>query len=300
METNPELSEQIRRLLQINYEPILQRVKENTKTEYIKIRTKLETNRIPITSSKFGSYPYWPNDRSDYPKSSTGIPLTLLAQINLSDLPQNNVFPDNGLLQFYIWNLADWGNYEVIFHETYDKPLTPYLNTLPTSFMPDSVTITKESGEKMTVPNLFWGESGMFPISGRLKLEFSKEYDYVNITENCFYSEVIKAANELGIYIPNEYYISNNLPEKFYNEFYEFSGGHKLLGHPCFVQNDYREEGNKDILLLQIDSAWHDTGETSEQDFISFGDAGTAGFFINPDDLKNLDFSNVYYDWQCG
>ena len=69
--------------------------------------------------------------------------------------------------------------------------------------------------------------------------------------------------------------------------------GHKLLGYPAFTQSDPREYhkkyGKYDTLLLQIDT----------DDGIMWGDSGVANFFINKDDLKNMNFSSVLYNWDC-
>ena len=32
---------------------------------------------------------------------------------------------------------------------------------------------------------------------------------------------------------------------------------------------------------------------------IMWGDMGIANFFINKEDLSKLDFSNVFYNWDC-
>ena len=71
--------------------------------------------------------------------------------------------------------------------------------------------------------------------------------------------------------------------------------GHKILGYPFFTQWDPREDDemykNKkyDTLLLQIDSV----GD------ILWGDSGVGNFFINEEDLKNKNFNNVMYTWDC-
>lgn len=273
---------------------ILQKLKENTKTECINIKTKISSEQLSTTCSKFGGVPYWPNNRSDYPKTDKGIPLTMLAQINFSELPQNNVFPDKGLLQFYIWNAVDMSNYKVVFHEDCDRPLHPATKSLPTSLMKESVTITWVGRVHSVVTNPIWGEPG-FPLTGEMAIEFTKGYNFVNITENCFDTEFIKAAKQLNVPISDNFDVYPFPDDDECND----GGGHKLLGRPYFVQYDYREGNNKnDILLFQIDSV----SVTSEEDrchHIILGDSGTAGFFIEPDDLKKLDFSNVFYEWQC-
>ena len=36
-----------------------------------------------------------------------------------------------------------------------------------------------------------------------------------------------------------------------------------------------------------------------ENGYIMWGDCGGCNFFINKDKLKNLDFSDVLYNWDC-
>jgi len=289
-------------------ERLVLRVKENTKTECIKIKTKIcDDPRLPLTRSKFGGHPYWPNNKP-YPKAEHGIPLTMLAQINLSELPENDTFPNKGLLQFFIWNAANEKNYKVIYHEDYSAPVSRYLFTspktsvadaIPNSCMPETVKITKASGEKVVIPNIFWGKDG-FPVKGVLNLEFSKGYDFVNPTENCFEAEFVKAAKQLNIPIPDNFDVCTDLPDEIRDRFYEYGVGHKLLGRPYFIQCDYREgDSENNILLFQMDSACSDSDEMDEAHNIVFGDSGIAGFFMTKEELRKLDFSHVYYEWEC-
>ena len=64
--------------------------------------------------------------------------------------------------------------------------------------------------------------------------------------------------------------------------------GHHLLGYPYFTQEDPRE-GLYKTLLFQMDS---DNG-------ILWGDAGVGNFFIDLEKLKQRDFSDVFYTWDC-
>ncbi|MGN1033047.1 MAG: DUF1963 domain-containing protein, partial [Intestinibacter sp.] len=87
------------------------------------------------------------------------------------------------------------------------------------------------------------------------------------------------------------------------DDFYEFleeynSGdGIKIGGYPFFTQEDPREYdyGGYNTLLLQIDSIDDD----DEDIHIMWGDSGVGNFFISAEDLKNRDFSNVLYNWDC-
>lgn len=280
---------------------VLQQVKENTRTDCIDIKTKICRYRLPITCSKFGGFPYWPKDKLDtYPVSDRGLALTLLAQINLADLPENDVFPKQGMLQFFLYDLMDVDNYKVVLHENITEP-ADFIGgkpAIPTSLTPNEAEITLPSGEKKIASNSWWGKE--FPITGEFALEFSKRDDFVNPTEARFNAEFDKAAEQLGISIPDGFDAEADLSNEIINSFYEYGGGHKLLGRPCFVQGDirYQDDVTK-MLLFQIDSAWPQSGREDDCHFINFGDAGTAGFFIEKDDLAQLNFSNVIYDWQC-
>ncbi|MFP3813195.1 DUF1963 domain-containing protein, partial [Bacillus sp. SIMBA_005] len=69
--------------------------------------------------------------------------------------------------------------------------------------------------------------------------------------------------------------------------------GHKIGGYPFFTQDDPRAYGDYNdstTLLLQIDS---------EGDHILWGDCGVGNFFITEEELKNKDFSQVVYNWDC-
>ena len=194
-----------------NIKRILNCVKENTRTECIRIRTKVSKKPLPLTASKFGGTPYWP-DINTYPiANKKKVFMTLLAQINFSDLPENTVFPNKGLLQFFLLD-NDWPTeYRVVFHKEIDESVAPlpcfHEGTLdwskktndyiPTTLMKDTVVVKKPTGEKITMDfhgkDFFWGEAG-FPVQGELALDFSLEYDYANMTEDCFENEIRKAA----------------------------------------------------------------------------------------------------------
>lgn len=48
------------------------------------------------------------------------------------------------------------------------------------------------------------------------------------------------------------------------------------------------------MLLFQLDSDYHDS-----EDRVLWGDCGIGNFFINREKLKNCDFSDVIYNWDC-
>lgn len=70
--------------------------------------------------------------------------------------------------------------------------------------------------------------------------------------------------------------------------------GHKVGGYPYFTQFEPRNEEQMkeyDFLLFQLDS---------DSDKVLWGDWGIGNFFISSEKLKKCDFSDVFYNWDCG
>ncbi len=63
------------------------------------------------------------------------------------------------------------------------------------------------------------------------------------------------------------------------------------FSHRQIQGNGKKKYQQHDILLMQID--------TDDSLNIMWGDSGVANFFIRKEDLLNLDFSNVIYNWDC-
>ena len=76
------------------------KLNEATKKEVITIETHEEEN-LALTDSKFGGYPYVPKN-GHIPRDGEGNPFFMVAQINCEQLPENNIYPKKGLLQFWI------------------------------------------------------------------------------------------------------------------------------------------------------------------------------------------------------
>lgn len=104
--------------------------------EDIEDMTKQETCHISLTEkpcslfdSKIGGLPYCPKD-VQLPTNSEGQQLILLAQINFSQVPKMNIFPQKGILQFFIsnddlygMNFDNWSeqkDFRIIFYENID------------------------------------------------------------------------------------------------------------------------------------------------------------------------------------
>lgn len=244
------------------------------------------TDEIGIFDSKFGGVGYF-KEGSGIPVDSSGDQLRLLAQLNFTDirskieLPSelDDKLPKSGLLQ--IWVSTDdvagcsmgtletqclQKDFKVIYYK--DEELTNWA--------------TKEQLKEAEVPTQY-DEDELFPISGNK--EYTLTYEIVD-------SENLDA-------------ILENDDEDAYNKAYPIEIGHKTGGYPYFVQSDPRyqlyatykeieESEVYDFLLLQIDSEWKDG-----KDLILWGDSGCAQFLISSKELKELNFSNVLYNWDC-
>ena len=134
----------------------------------------------------------------------------------------------------------------------------------------------------------------MFPVSGEYGLIFNTDEDSLSVCDCHFETKFVEKYNQLN---------TNNKIESYYDittDIDDIDGdtngfGHKIGGYPAFTQEDPREEDTSyDFLMLQLDSEFGDG-----KDRILWGDAGICNFFINSEKLKNLDFSDVIYNWEC-
>ena len=83
-----------------------------------------------------------------------------------------------------------------------------------------------------------------------------------------------------------------------------YSTGHKVGGYPYFTQNNVIEDGYPEysVLLFQLDSDHERIKKDDGYEYIDkvmWGDSGVGNFFIKPEKLKALDFSDIVYNWDC-
>ena len=214
-----------------------------------------------ITESKFLGKPYLPLN-IEYPKDKSGKPMIMLAQINFSEIPKLELYPETGIFQIFIAS-EDWydmEDYKILFHEDIDD------------FQKDFSFITED----------LFSDS---PIECEHKLSFAKKTEFGNPED--FRFDLTFDGRDL-------YDFQENLDKKDVNELDEFfnSSGHKIGGYAYFTQSDprdYDEKNFNDLLILQID--------TDEK--IMFGDSGVANIFINKDDLIEKRFEKAYFNWDC-
>lgn len=229
-----------------------------------------------LWGSKFGGKPYFPKD-FQYPVSKTsGNSLMLLAQINFEEIPHIEPFPKKGILQFYIsddykiedkdlWgmnpsDLANQNNFRIIYYADIIRDENKLITDF--SFLP----------------------SFNFGAHKEYKLQFKK--DIQAITPADYRYDEMFNRDEIRILIKKNGY---KLPTIGI-------GSSDQLGGYHYSQNDhdpkyYYFDDRPATLLLQISG--------TETTTFTWGDGGTACFFITEQDLKNLDFSNVIYHWDC-
>lgn len=275
---------------------VILNILEKNKKPMIKI--SLSDEKPNLFQSKFGGVPYLPKN-VEVPKNKENEQLTLLAQINIEELPKNNIYPmKEGMLQFWILNddvlgldydthLGD--GFKIIYYKDIDK------------------SVTEEEVLEKYKP--YKDEDSYFPVEGEFSLSFKLTDGYFSDSNDDFreivdremkkfhdenkdkYSDILKIydkENQL-----NYWEIWDILEED--KEIGErlFGAGHKIGGFPNFTQSDIREVGDYEILLLQIDS------EGTEKNEIMWGDCGIANFFIREKDLKKLNFDRAIYNWDC-
>ncbi len=269
---------------------------EKNKKPMIKI--SLSDDKPNLFQSKFGGVPYLPKN-VEIPKNKENEQLTLLAQINIEELPKNNIYPmKKGILQFWILNDDVLGldydthlgnGFKVVYYKEIDK------------------SVTEEEVLEKYKP--YKDEDSYFPVEGEFSLSFKLTDGYFSDSNDDFREIVNREMKKFHIENKEKYKgILKVYDDKEYLSYWDiwdileedkeigkklFEAGHKIGGFPNFTQSDVREIGDYEILLLQIDS------EGTEKNEIMWGDCGIANFFIREKDLKELNFEKVIYNWDC-
>lgn len=260
----------------------------------------METERIndveglPVTTSKFGGNPYFPKN-ADYPKNENGVPLSMLAQINFNEIfTQQNIseeleqdselkyLPRKGILSFFI----DY--YDDVLGSDFGK------NEKKTGYRVMYFPEIEDSANLISDFRFLDQKTDSFypVVDGEYKLSF-QILDQMVTMESCEWEKII--GKEPYDYLEELNEDSQDEVYETYNDAY--SGGHQIGGYPFFTQWDpraaYENLDKYNFLLFQLDSDFQNKKN------IMWGDAGIGNFFINIEDLKKLDFSNVLYTWDC-
>ena len=267
---------------------VIEEIKKNNSRECVNIIIE-ENNSLNLTDSKFGGLPYISTD-ADTPKDSNDNQLALLAQINCSDLPENDLYPKEGLLQFWISRNNEFGlgnkkDYCVKYIKNIEDNITKK------SILNKYKLLDEENSEEYS------------PFSKKntsFALKFEKGISTITSTDFLFEDIALKTIHEL---FPDENIedLYDDLERDVFNTLFKaFNGVEYAIGaYPTFTQWDPRNPEEKDaygITLLQVESHWDNDSNSSE---IMWGDSGVANFFINKEKLEHLNFEDVLFNWDC-
>ena len=267
------------------------------------VRLSYEPAECSVWDSKLGGIPYYPKDM-EYPTgsgSSEGETLIFLCQLNLSELPHIKGFPDKGMLQFFISGDLDMampdactteGGYKVVYH--------------PDIITDESLLYTEDDMPEYEIDDDMFPIHEEYLITGKLTKslptmdDFRFEKEVLAIIEE---KTGVKLDSAFDIFLPqNKGFVAKNLELGFDDKLWETNLIREddtpsfMGGYPHFDQNDPRRNYYEDhtVMLLQIGSVYDDDVS------IEWGDGGTANFFITEKALKELDFSEVLFNWDCG
>ena len=268
---------------QAQIEEFVLNLKGVTQREVIGIKLSL-ADELAVTDSKVGGVPYIPKEGA-LPRSADGKPLFMLAQINCEQLPENNLYPKKGLLQFWIADTED-----PLYGLDYDDPCSNdfkrvlYFSTIGEA-LPIDDFISDYTFDDCNLP---------FDADLQFAMSFRKEIEAISLAEKAAHRFFVEKWNEtFSDTIEHFWFLPNDTCEKIY-DLLDKEMGHKIGGYPYFTQVDPREENDPHtFLLLQIDS------DEIEDKEIIWGDCGVANFFISPEDIANCKFDDVLYNWDC-
>ena len=275
---------EIKTLAKDIFNKIEKKYQETAKEMIVADASVSASKEIKITDSKIEGIPYIPIGRK-IPTNSKGQQFMFLAQINCEDLKGLEDFPQEGILQFWILgedllglDFDDYTNrdgFDVIYYEKIED----YYSEDEFMEMYNPYKFDLKYMETLIASE---------PCKMKFSLEKQKESFNYELLDNLF-KEVLEEEN-IGFNEKDKLYEE---VEKLYDdEFYEEIVGTKCNGFPFFTQFEPRDEEQMkkyDTSLFQIDSGKE----------VMIGDSGVMHFFINREKLKNKDFSDIFYHWDC-
>ena len=267
---------------------VIEKIKNEHTKEYIGISISGDRG-LNVNTSKFGGVPYIAQD-AQAPVDAEGKQLALLAQINCTELPENDIYPKEGLLQFWIsrddsFGLFSKGTNVVKYIKDIDENIT-------NGDVLNKYHLPSEDNDEEYSP--FHEKDASFALT------FNTGTSTITATDFLFEDIAKNTIHEL---FPDEQVadLYEDLDSEVYETLFKAFNGvqHAIGGYPTFVQWDPRNPENKeeyDTMLLQIESEWD---ANTKDNLIMWGDSGVANFFINKEKLANLDFEDTLFNWDC-
>ncbi|MDQ5920134.1 MAG: hypothetical protein QG673_190 [Pseudomonadota bacterium] len=246
------------------------------------VRIELSNKNITEQGSKLFGYPFIPFTQK-IPLNKQQRPLSLLMQINLSELPSiNNYLPKDGLLQFYIDTL-EW--YDLRHPDRYrvnyvskEELLQPALDISGMSLLNENITYRKGQYSKQQIDTGYILTGVALDFFSDFSYRFStydSSDDYLPFTYNFIKKE------KYAIFEKDEY-LYDELSEVLdsYQDFIKI----KLGGYPLFIQMQDDFDVDNELLLLELSSL---------RNVFSFIDLGKFHFIDTYKNIQALDFSKA-------
>jgi len=218
------------------------------------------------TAARIGG-PAWLADDEQWPLDGAGGRLEFVAQLDFARLPRLEGFPDSGVLRFFVgrdelfganWDAPEKSGCCILWHA---GPATGGRLEAPHSLTPDDISPFQSETVRAVGQALSATPADTWHVAVRL----AGQDDRPGMAE---------------------------VDDRIFEISEEREPGHRIGGHPVFVQTDFRRPGyydDYDVVLL---------GLTSDS-AIMWGDVGEATFLIRQADLDRRNFSRVVFHWDC-
>ncbi|WP_455014954.1 YwqG family protein [Mogibacterium diversum] len=263
--------------------------------ETIKINLISET-KTPLTSSNVAGWFYLPKT-STIPTTSKGEQLMYLAQINCEELPENSIYPSKGIMQFWIfggdYNLgSDYtkptsdSKKRVIYYPEVEEHFTE--EELSEMYKPEE---DKKEGELITPINdgvpfaMSFEKTSQWPLPNDFRVE---EIFNEKLNEHIEETKAEEGFESYDIGEEESYDIIEEL---------DIPNHTQIGGYGHFTQEDprmYDDFEDYTELLFQLDSEFG-----TDDYYILWGDCGVGNFFAKKEQIRNLDFAECLYSWDC-
>lgn len=266
---------------------------ENRETIKINLIPKTKT---PMTSSNVAGWFYLPKN-ANIPTTDRGEQLMYLAQINCEELPENSIYPSKGIMQFWIfggdYNLGnDYtkptsdSKKRVIYYPEIEEHFTEV--ELSEMYKPEE---DKKEGELITPINdgapfaMSFEKTSQWPLPNDFRFE---EIFNEKLNEHIEETKAEEGFESYDIGEEESYDIIEDL---------DIPNHTQIGGYGHFTQEDprmYDDFEDYTELLFQLDSEFG-----TDDYYILWGDCGVGNFFAKKEQLRNLDFAECLYSWDC-
>ncbi|UMT81377.1 DUF1963 domain-containing protein [Staphylococcus roterodami] len=250
-----------------------------------------EMKEETLNQSKVGGMPFLKSFK-EIPLDENNVPMILLAQINLSQLPeQQEIFPvKEGILQFWISSEDPmYGMSENLKENNINSRLV-YIKEPITDLSFEEIQSHMKSRDS---------NNGDIPFSGAFSIEFKLTKQTITCADYKYDEDVLALWNKVNpsFKLKSMFGDYDELMEPVCNTFTAKEPYNQIGGYPYFDQRDPRTNDQElkmyDRVLLQIDS----TRDGSSS--IMWGDLGIANILVKSADLEAMKFDDYMYSWDC-